>query len=181
MMTNLLVGTISTFFMVLVLKKFGPKENRAIFFMALNLIFFGIVMGIADKFSEIKKNEVMTKDQWKKSLLVGIFQGLAIIPGVSRLGATMTICRIFKFSRSESAKFSFLLSLPIVLGGFLLEIKDLPPGMSFNLMPVIVGGIVSFVFGLITLNLFIKYIEKIGLMPFTIYRIIFGAFLLLSS
>jgi len=149
--------------------------------MALNLIFFGIVMGIADKFSGIKKDEVMTKDQWKKSFLIGVFQGLAIIPGVSRLGATMTICRIFKIPRTESAKFSFLLSLPIVLGGFLLEFKDLPPGMNFDLMPMIVGGIVSFVFGLITLRLFIKYIEKIGLMPFTIYRIIFGAFLLLSS
>jgi undecaprenyl-diphosphatase len=181
LMTNLLIGTISTFLMVIILKKFGPKENRVFFFMALNLIFFGIVMGIADKFSGVKKDEVMTKDQWKKSFLVGIFQGLAIIPGVSRLGATLTICRIFKISRTESAKFSFLLSLPVVLGGFLLEFKGLPPGMNFDFMPIIVGGIVSFVFGLITLRIFIKYIEKIGLMPFTIYRIIFGAILLLSS
>ena len=66
----------------------GQKENRTIFQMALNSIFFGIVMGIADKFSGIKKDEVMKKDQWKKSVLVGIFQALAIIPGVSRLGAT---------------------------------------------------------------------------------------------
>lgn len=177
LMKNLLFGTISTFLMVLILKKVGPKDLRSIPLMAFNIILFGIVMGIADKFTTSEKKEM----KGKESIFIGLCQGLAMIPGVSRLGATMTISRVFNFSRTESAKFSFLLSLPVVFGGFFLELKDIPPGESFYLFPALWGGIISFLVGLLTLNLFIKWIEKIGLVPFSVYRFIFGIFLLFSS
>lgn len=180
LMKNLFFGTISTFLIVIFLKKFGPGDLRSVPLMAFNIIFFGIIMGIADKFSTSEKKELMVNDRVKKSIFIGLAQGLAMIPGVSRLGATMTISRVFQLSRVESAKFSFLLSLPIVFGGFLLELKDLTPGEEFYFFPVLWGGIVSFVVGLVTLNLFMKWIEKIGLLPFSIYRILFGAFLLFA-
>lgn len=181
LMKNLLIGTISTFFMVFLLKKFGPSDLRSVPLMAFNIIFFGILMGVADIFSPKGNKEIMDNDQKKKSIFIGLCQGLAMIPGVSRLGATMTISRVFGISRKESAKFSFLMALPVVFGGFLIELKDLSPGQEFYLGPVLIGGLVSFIMGLITLNLFMKWIEKIGLVPFSIYRIFFGLFLLFGS
>ena len=181
LMKNLLIGTISTFLMVILLKKFGPKDLRSVSLIAFNTIFFGIVMGIADFFSPREKKEIMGTDRKKKSIFIGLCQGLATIPGVSRLGATMTMSRIFGISRSESAKFSFLLSLPVVFGGFLIEFKDLPAAQDFSFLPVLIGGVISFIMGLITLKLFMKWIEKIGLVPFSVYRIFFGLFLLFGS
>jgi undecaprenyl-diphosphatase len=181
LMKNLLVGTIATFFMVILLKKFGPNDLRSVSLMAFNTIFFGIVMGITDYFSKKEKKEIMGMDQKKKSLFIGLCQGLAMIPGVSRLGATMTMSRVFGISRTESAKYSFLLSLPVVFGGFLIELKDLPAGQEFYFFPILIGGIISFIMGLITLNLFMKWVEKIGLVPFSVYRILFGLFLLFGN
>ncbi len=180
LMKNLAVSTFSTFLGVVILKKSGLGSESSFAYIAINLIIFGLLMGIVDFFSKDLEN-IMFKKNLKKSFLIGLVQALAIIPGASRLGVTMTMLRFFKCSRTESARYSFLLSIPLVVGGLLIEYKEAPASLNLELIPLLVGGVISFLVGLLTLNLFLKYIEKIGLIPFTVYRVLFGIYLFLGG
>jgi undecaprenyl-diphosphatase len=166
--------------MILIFKHQGLNPTRSTFFISLNLIVFGMIMGLVDKYCPKKSPSLMKKFQVVKSLFLGVGQGFGIFPGVSRLGATMTVSRLLGNSRKDSAKYSFLISLPVVFGGFLLQLKRLPRGFSPHLLPSLEGFAIAFFLGLIFLHLFMKSIGKIGLMPFTFYRITLGIFIFLN-
>jgi undecaprenyl-diphosphatase len=115
----------------------------------------------------------------KSIILIGLFQILALIPGVSRAGITMTAARLLKFNRVDSGKISFLLSIPALAGASFLGLKD-----AFNQSleisyTVIIAIILSFLFSYITVKFFLEYINKFSLSIFVIYRIIIAAILFL--
>jgi undecaprenyl-diphosphatase len=142
--------------------------------IALALIVFGIILGIAD----IAGRKRLALDEIKpaSAMTIGLFQCLALIPGVSRSGITITAGLMLGFTRESAARFSFLLSLPIVAGAALLKSLHLvkhgiPAGEG---LPMLVGILVSAVTGYISVAFLLKFIQKRSLSPFVWYRVIAG-------
>jgi undecaprenyl-diphosphatase len=110
------------------------------------------------------------------ALLIGVFQCLALIPGVSRSGITITAGLMLGFSRESAARFSFLMSLPIVAGAAMLKTIHLvkhgvPAGEG---MPMLVGIVVSAITGYISVAFLLKYVQKNSISPFVWYRVVAG-------
>lgn len=139
--------------------------------IAIALIVMGILLYVVDKFMEVKtKYEDLTL---KQTFLIGLSQALAFIPGVSRSGVTMTTARLLGIERASAAKFSFMLSAPIVLGATLYKLKD----FVFDI-PFVVGVLVSFIVGLIVIKFLLQYLQKGSFKIFAVYRVILGTIVL---
>lgn len=151
----------------------GDALNRPII-IAIALIVMGIVLYIVDKKSPSKvKYEEMTL---KQTFLIGVSQALAFIPGVSRSGVTITTARAMGVKREAAAKYTFLLSTPIVFAATVLKFKN----FVFNL-PFIIGIFASFIVGTFVIKFLLKYIQKGSFKVFAIYRIIFGIFIIVAT
>lgn len=142
--------------------------------IATLLIGFGLLLALADTLGA--KRMRMDCINLKNAMLIGLAQCLALIPGASRSGITITAALILGFSRETAARFSFLLSLPIVAGAALLKVGQLarqgiPEG---ELQPLLIGVGVSAVFGYISVALLLKLVQRHSLYPFVWYRIIAG-------
>ncbi len=138
--------------------------------IAWSTLIFGILMYFADTF-KIKKN-LKNDLTIKNILIIGIFQILAIIPGVSRAGITITAGRFLNFDRHDSTKISFYLSIPALVGASVLSLKDVvDKNLEFNFF-LIIAIILSFIFSYLTIKYFLIYMKKFSLKFFVIYRII---------
>ena len=143
---------------------------RNIKVIAWTTLFFGIILYFADQ-QEI--NQKITYDLNVRSIIfIGIFQILALIPGVSRAGITMTAARFLKFNRVDSGKISFLLSIPALAGASFLGLKNLQnETFEINIL-IVIAIFLSFLFSYITVKFFLNYLNKFSLNIFVIYRII---------
>ncbi len=176
---NMMVATLITFIFVLLFKSFAEQYARDPLWIATNLILFGLIMFAADWRGAKSNKSEMSEFKLKSSFLIGLSQSLAIFPGVSRSGATLSMARFLGLGREEASRFSFLLSLPIILAGFFYKLPSLSAqGEAFNWSACIIGMIVSFFVGLLTIHFFLKLIKKVGLGIFTIYRIILAVVVL---
>ena len=148
---------------------------RDIKVIAFTTLIFGIILYLADKNSSGKK--ISLDLNLKNILYIGIFQILALIPGVSRAGITITAGRILKFNRVDSAKISFLLSIPALGGASILSLKNISEqSLEFNYLALI-SIVLSFLFSYLTVKFFLNYIKKFSLNIFVIYRIILSLIL----
>ena len=138
---------------------------------------FGILLYISDK-TKIKK-KIETDFSNKSAIFIGMFQVLALIPGVSRSGITITSGRLLGFSRFDSAKVSFLLSIPTLLAASILGIyniyREASPELNFL---AIIAVIFSFIFSYLTIMIFLNFIKKFSLKIFVVYRIIISILIL---
>ena len=149
---------------------------RNIKIRAWTTLFFGIILYIADQ-SKIHQN-ISSNLNVKSIVFIGLFQILALIPGVSRAGITITAARILKFNRVESGKISFFLSIPALAGASFLGLKDLQnETIEINLL-ILIAVILSFIFSYVTVKFFLIYLNKFSLNIFVLYRLII-AFILL--
>ena len=140
-------------------------------------LIFGILLYISDKFEITKK--IDTGFTNSSAILIGLFQVLALIPGVSRSGITITSGRLLGFSRFDSAKISFFLSIPTLGAASLLGIYNIYKEGSAELnFLAIIAVIFSFIFSYFTIVLFLNFIKKFSLNVFVIYRIILSLFIL---
>lgn len=176
---NFLLATFFSFLLILILKKTAFEFGRNPVFIGFNFIFFSILMYLSDRKLGGDLNLTEQKN-FKNSIIIGLSQSLAIFPGVSRSGITLTSARFLGMNRIEASRFSFLLSLPVIIGSVIFKIPEI---MSGEIVPVsssiiIIGVVSSFVFGIITIHFFLKLISKIGLVHFAIYRVIVGVILL---
>ena len=143
---------------------------RNIKVIAWTTLIFGIILFFADQ-KKINQN-IHTNLNIKSIIFIGIFQILALVPGVSRAGITMTAARFLKFNRVDSSKISFLLSIPALAGASFLGLKDaFNQSIEINYL-IIVAVILSFLFSYMTVKFFLSYINKFSLNIFIIYRII---------
>ncbi|MBH5321214.1 undecaprenyl-diphosphate phosphatase [Aurantiacibacter sediminis] len=144
--------------------------------IAFNLIFYGILLGLADHFGrEQKRFEDMT---WRDGLIVGIAQALAIIPGTSRSGVTMTAARALGYNRFESARFSFLLSIPAVAGAGILIVPEIFEAGSTLAMEALIAGVLTFIAAFLTMAFLMNFLKKASMLVFVLYRIAMGIALL---
>ena len=149
---------------------------RNIKVIAWTTLSFGIILYFADQ-SKINQN-IYSNLNIKSILLIGIFQILALIPGVSRAGITITAARFLKFNRVDSGKISFLLSIPALAGASFLGLKDLQnETLEINILTII-AVILSFLFSYVTVKYFLDYLNKFSLNIFVIYRLIIALILL---
>jgi|TARA_B100000929_G_scaffold199689_1_gene158599 undecaprenyl-diphosphatase len=135
-----------------------------------------ILLHIADRrkiFNNLENNF-----SFKSALIIGLFQIIALIPGTSRAGITITAGRLLGFDRTDSTKISFYLSIPALAGASAIGIKDLlKENIEFNFI-VLAGIFLSFIFSLITIKYFLKFIKKFSFKIFVFYRIILSLILL---
>lgn len=153
----------------------GPL--RSLYVIATTLIVFGLVMWAADRYLVGKREmkDVTVKD----GLIVGLFQCLALIPGVSRSGSTLVGSFLAGLDRPTAARFSFLLSVPSILGAGLFELYNEREGILGQSLPmVLVASAVSFVVGYATIAWLIRYLQRNGLGVFIVYRLVLGVLLL---
>jgi len=144
--------------------------------MAWMTLIFGILLYFADKIDDGKQLKDMN---WKSAFLIGLSQILALIPGVSRSGITMTSARFLGFSRVEAARFSLLLSIIAISGAGLLTSLDLFETGNIELgFDVLLAVTLSFISGYIAISLMMKWLSKETFMPFVIYRVGLGLVLL---
>ena len=145
--------------------------------IAWTTLVFGILLYFADQNRFDKK--ISSDLNFKTIFYIGLFQTLALIPGVSRAGITITIARLLKFNRYDSSKISFLLAIPALGGASVLSLKDiLDQSFDFNYF-ILLSITLSFLFSYFTVKFFLKYISKFSLNIFIIYRILIALFLLI--
>ena len=138
--------------------------------IAWTTLLFGIILFFADQ-RKFNKN-ISTDLNIKSIIFIGFFQILALIPGVSRAGITMTVARFLNFNRVDSSKISFLLSIPALAGASFLGLKDaFNQSMEINYL-ILAAITLSFLFSYMTVKFFLRYINKFSLNIFVIYRII---------
>ncbi|MBD1173973.1 undecaprenyl-diphosphate phosphatase [Pelagibacterales bacterium SAG-MED01] len=148
---------------------------RNIKIIAWTTLFFGIILYFADQ-RKIDQN-ISTHLNVKSIIFIGLLQILALIPGVSRAGITMTAARFLKFNRVDSGKISFLLSIPALAGASFLGLKDaFNESIELNYL-IIIAIILSFLFSYTTVKFFLNYLNKFSLNIFVIYRIIISLIL----
>jgi undecaprenyl-diphosphatase len=170
----LVLGTIPAALAGLKFEKYADAALRTPYIIGGAMIVFGILMWVGDRASTARTGlDQMTGFD---AIIVGIGQALAIIPGVSRSGITLTAARFRGFSREAAARFSFLLSTPIIAGaaakkGWELHKDGLPEDMR---LPYLVGILVSGVVGLVVIAFFMRYLRRHSLSVFVWYRIVFG-------
>lgn len=143
-------------------------------------LLFGIVLYISDKFKLEK--EIKNNFTFKAAIIIGLFQILSLIPGVSRSGISISAARFLNFKRFDATKISFLLSIPTLGAVSIFGLKNILSSSDFSFTLLNLFSIIfSFTFSLITINFFIKYIKKFNLNIFVLYRILLGLILLLVA
>ena len=143
-------------------------------------LIFGIILYLSDRFR--LDNELKKDFNFKSAITIGLFQVLSLVPGVSRSGIAISAARILKFKRYDSAKISFLLSIPILGAISIFGIKNLVETNSLEFTMInIFSVLISFFISFITIKFFLNYVQKFDLKIFVIYRIVLGIILLSLS
>lgn len=174
--SHIIIASIPVIIIGFIVQQFQFSFLCLVEIMAWMMLVFGIVLWIADRF---KNNRVLDKMTHKDALLIGLSQALAIIPGVSRSGITMTSARFLGFSRVEAARFSMLLSIVAISGAGTLASFDLIKSGDFKLgSDILIAVFLSFISGLVAIALMMKWLSHASFKPFAIYRILLGIGLL---
>jgi len=171
-LTFIIIATIPGAIFGVLFEKQAENVFRSPFLIAEVMFTFGIVLWLADMLG--KKNKNMKTMKWTDSLLIGLSQALAIIPGVSRSGSTITAGLALGMSKEDSTRFSFLLSTPIIAGAFLWEGRKIEGLLQVQPISLLVGFITSAVFGYISIWFLLRYLKQHGFFPFVVYRILFA-------
>lgn len=177
----LLAASVPAVIFGLVLKEMGLAESalRSVKLIAWNAIIFGVLLLIADM---VGKQERRLEDMTLgTALIVGCAQALALIPGTSRSGITMTAARFTNFSRPEAARFSFLLGIPATAGAGILTLCDaLEKGETISSDAILCAGL-TMISGLIAIAFLMTLLKRISFFPFVFYRLVLGGFLLVLA
>lgn len=169
-----ILGTIPVGLVGLLFSDFIEAHLRSPLFVAGTLSFFGILMWLADKLGKQEKDEYSIG--WKQALVIGCAQAMALMPGTSRSGITITAGLGLGLTRSAAARFSFLLAVPgIAMAGAYEGLKLVTSGEGADWGAMGIGMVVSAITGYACIAFLLKVIEKIGLLPFTLYRLLIAA------
>lgn len=174
----IIIGSLPVVAIGLIFQDAIENQLRSLWVIAFTLIIFGVVLGVADRIGKREKSlEQLTT---KHGILFGLGQALAVIPGVSRSGGTISVGLLLGYSRQAAARYSFLLAIPAVLASglyqFLKSYQDLNEG---DLIATAVATAVSFAVGFSVIVGLLRYLSRGSFMPFVIWRIFVGVALLI--
>ena len=176
-----MIGTIPIVVLGLIIKLFVPyffnnilRSNLSIALVSFLMAFFMYLADSSKKGSINLKNHIFSD-----SFLIGISQALALFPGVSRSGVTISTALVLGWDRGDAAKFSFLLGMPaIALAGIVEFITSFNEFSSYSFLPLILALTTTFLSSLLAINFLIKFLSSNGLKLFIVYRVIFGVAIL---
>lgn len=173
----IILGTIPAVIAGLIFKDIVEIELRSPWVIAIATIFFALLLWVADLYKPKVRNENELK--WSEVLTIGCFQALALIPGTSRSGITMTAGLLMGLTRQAAARFSFLLSIPIIFASATLQTHELlQTPQSIDWFALLLSVALSALSAGICIHLFLGLIDKIGMLPFVIYRMLLGIVLI---
>jgi len=167
----LVIGTIPAGLAGLALLEMIDNELRAVEIIIFTTIIFGLLLGWADW----RPNKGRTLDSltWKDALLVGCAQALALIPGTSRSGATITAGLLLGMSRQTASRFSFLLAIPITaLASAVKLLQAATSDIAVDWTGFLVGGVTAFIMAITAIHFFLKWLNKVGMLPYVLYRLV---------
>lgn len=167
----IIVGSIPIVLLGLLLQDWIETTFRNLWIVVFTLFVFAIFLGLADKYG--KRVYRIENLSWANAIVYGLAQALALIPGVSRSGGTITAGRLMGYAREDAAKYSFLLAMPAVFGSGVYSLLKAIANSSLQVgtLPLVVATVVSFVVGYVVIVFFMKLISTQTFMPFVIYRI----------
>ena len=169
----IILGTIPVVIAGLMMKSLVENDFRSPLLIAATTIGFGLLLWWAD----VRASRTRELDSlgWKDALFVGLAQALALVPGTSRSGITMTAALMLGFNRRAASRFSFLLAIPTILMSAALVTKDLiESDAAIDWTALGLGVVLSFIAALTTIHYFLRFIERMGMKPFVIYRLLLG-------
>ena len=179
--TLIIIGSLPIIVLGYLGQDYITNNFRSLWVIASTLIIFGLILGFADKYGTREK-ELSTLNV-PDGIRYGMAQSLALIPGVSRSGATIAMGRLLGYKREAALRYSFLLALPAVFGSGLYELKKAlgDSTVSVYSMPeILVATVTAFVIGYIVIAWLMKYISTKSFTPFVIYRVALGSLLLIA-
>ena len=178
----LVASTIPLILIAPFMKDIVELYARSFTVIGFTSIVFGLLLWWADKKSEKwhSVGDIRTKQAW----IFGFYQVLAMVPGTSRSGICMTAGRLMGFDRKTASRYAMLMAMPVIflIGGYSL-VSDFHSGFNFqeNAEAIALGAGVSFVSALAAIHLLMTFVERIGFLPFVVYRVLLGLFLLLLA
>jgi undecaprenyl-diphosphatase len=171
-----IVATIPAVIAGLVFNDFIEEHLRSGYVLATTTLVFGVLLGVVDRYA--KHGKQLADVGLRIAIIVGVAQAVALIPGTSRSGITITAALMLGLNRSDSARFSFLLSMPIIAaaGSYkLLELLDSSDPVAWNYLAI--GAVVSAATAYVCIHVFMRWVERMGMMPFAIYRVLLAGLL----
>lgn len=178
-MFNLIIGSIPVMIAGYTLHLWQPDWLLQVEIVAWTTLIFGVLLWFADRTPDTTRT---VKDMGlKHAFIIGLMQAIALVPGTSRSGITMTAARFLGYSRAESAHFSLLLAILAISGAGVLSINELIKTGNMQIsMDFIIAIALSFITGLAAITLMMKWLERATFTPFVIYRLILGSVLLIA-
>jgi undecaprenyl-diphosphatase len=173
----IIIGTLPVLILGLLFRDFIENDVRNLWVIAWMLIGFGILLGISDVVG--KKTKQISNLNYRHGILFGLGQALALVPGVSRSGGTITVGLFLGYSREAAARYSFLLAIPAVFGSGLFQFFSSYADLSQELLlATLVATVISGLVGLSVIHFLLRYLQKGSFMPFVIWRLAVGGWLL---
>jgi undecaprenyl-diphosphatase len=172
----IIIGTVPIVVLGVLGKNIIEDNFRSLWLIASMLIGFGLILGIADSFG--RKDLKLASLSAPHGILYGVAQAMALIPGVSRSGATIAMGRLLGYTREAALRYSFLLAMPAVFGSGLYQLKDALSSSAapnvYSLSQTFVATVIAFVIGYAVIAWLLKFVATKSFMPFIIYRILLG-------
>ncbi|MFG2824579.1 undecaprenyl-diphosphate phosphatase [Kitasatospora sp. NPDC048365] len=169
-----IVGTLPIGILGKIFQDTIETELRDLRIIGTTLIVFGVILAVADRTRAIRNARTIDQLTFPHALIYGAAQSLALIPGVSRSGGTISAGLFLGYSREAAARYSFLLAIPAVLASGVLELFKIGEGPAPAWGPTILATLIAFAIGYAAIAWFLKYISHNSFMPFVIYRILLG-------
>jgi len=175
----ILLGSLPIFFLGYFGQEYIRQNFRSLYLIAATLIIFGLLLGVIDHYG--KKMKDLDALGARDGIAYGIAQSLALIPGVSRSGATIAMGRALGYKREAALRYSFLLAIPAVLGSGAFELFNSlsKPLNAFSIGETFAATLTAFLIGYLVISWLMKYIQSESFMPFVIYRVLLGTLLLI--
>jgi undecaprenyl-diphosphatase len=172
---QLLIASIPVIIVGFMVKNYVDEYLRETVVIAFTTTFFGLVLWWADRHSDGHRD--LASINWKIAIFIGLAQVLALVPGTSRSGITMTAALFCRLDRHSSSRFSFLLSIPVIAGAALLLVLDLLQQPYTKWLEIGYGMVVAGAVAYACIHFFLQTINRLGFMPFVLYRLLLGGIL----
>jgi undecaprenyl-diphosphatase len=169
-----ITGSLPIVILGITLKDVIENDFRNLWIVGTALVVLGIVLGIADRVGRNERR--IERMNIRHAVLLGLAQAMALVPGVSRSGATISMGRFLGYEREAATRFAFLLAIPAVVGAGLFELKEIPGGDNpYGVFPTVVATVVSFVVGYAAIAWLLRYVSTHSYLPFVLYRVALGS------
>lgn len=169
----IIVGSLPIVLLGVALKDVIERDFRSLWIIGTTLVVLGLVLGLADKLGRTDKRieQITLRD----AVLMGLAQAAALVPGVSRSGATLSMGRLLGYDREAATRYAFLLAIPAVVGAGVFQLREIPGGDNpYGWTPTIVATVVSFLVGYAAIAWLLRYVSTRSYTPFVIYRVVLG-------